>query len=173
MLNIYLPGMSQKNEAELESFKTAFETQKKILIALKYRHWGELSLEFDFQFELDNCKSLLKNNLAIQVNLICKSVGTALGAKTLNKEKIKINKLVLMGIPSDFLKANWDSYRFAISNANQVLVLLNEKDPYVDHAQVDQLVQGVTNLKVEVIKGIDNHMYYYADKVLSFIDSEK
>lgn len=169
MQYIYLPGMSQNNQSEQSHFTEYFFDVGHEIITFPYKNWINENNEFDFKFELKATCEIIQTKIKEELALICKSVGTILGISSIVHLKIQVKKLVLMGIPSDMLSSNVVSFHEAIDKSEEVFIILNEFDPYIDQDLVRELINKKTNVALEIIENVNIHKYFYAQRVLEFV----
>ncbi len=180
MKTIILPGYSLSNREWAEEVKRKLGEKNKAFVH-EWKHWatGE---QKDFSVE-GEAKKILSEVGSGSVNIIAKSIGTLVAATLLNKQSLassagkiapQINKLILCGIPSAFIKDNKleDESYFGLKklSPDKVVVFQNEKDPLASFEKIKEMFSKIDPQIKVIEKDREDHDYpFYSDfeKILS------
>jgi predicted alpha/beta-hydrolase family hydrolase len=162
MKTFILPGNSSGNQEWLDYLKhelSGLDTQ-----FIQWPHW-QTGNEADFVVE-QQAKVVADQINGNQVNILAKSIGTLITMLLLLEHHVKINKLILCGIPvQGFKEGDAAKYVQALKDfdAEHLLCVQNAQDPWGSFAEVETFVHGI-NPKIRIIeKSAANHAYPYAD----------
>jgi len=168
MRTIILPGYSLSNREWAEEI--AKRLPAKIHI---WKHWetGEQK-DFSLQNEVQKVLSEIGDS---NVNIIAKSIGTLVAVTLLDKIAPQIQKIILCGIPTAFIKDNRleDKSYLLLKDfpSENVLIIQNKKDPLATYNQIKEMFSKI-NPKIKVIEGNrENHSYPFYSDFESFLSS--
>ena len=94
---LLLPGNSSRHGEWIESLKLAVAPRFQHTETQHYRHWQAGGKQADIDYEIGVAQSKVER-LEPYI-IIAKSIGTAIAAKGVVDEKLKPEKLVLLGVP--------------------------------------------------------------------------
>jgi pimeloyl-ACP methyl ester carboxylesterase len=167
MKTLFLPGYSVTNKLWME--ETITNLPELSFVPAYWEHWSSFT-EQPFQYDLEIRKviSTLPNE---PVNILSKSIGTVIALKLLATKKVNLSKLVLCGIPLHTVpEATFDLFRpLSALNANDILVIQNDKDPVAPSSEVVELISSI-NPDIKIINKPDStHTYRYSDDFAKFL----
>lgn len=156
MKTIILPGFSPKNAEWARQAKGKLTVHGLQTTVHKWDHWEGGS--FNPSYEV---KKIIKEIGNQKVNILAKSVGTAIANQVIGVIPKQINKIILCGIPSVEIEkyANFSNFP-----GDKVIDFQNENDPWVKYEDVKKMLKAI-NPKITVIKKdrSDHHYPYYQD----------
>jgi hypothetical protein len=168
MKTIILPGQSVKNKEWAQEVKSKLESNQLVCETIEWTHWNhKIEGEFDTAGDLQRVKELIGEQ---KVNILAKSIGTFITAYLLDQIPSQLNKLVLCGIPLNFLKNHFldEDYFKVIKKANgkNITVLQNTADPLGSFEEIEKVFKK-TNPEIKVLeRKRDDHSYpHYQDFV--------
>lgn len=163
-----LPGFSKRNHEWALDVQSGFEEQSSIDSTIVcWPHWETGNVEEGW-IEKEALKITEKVG-ENTVNILAKSVGTMVAMEVL-KQSVKVNKLILCGIPiEDFQEDSKERYRaLCCVDINNVVIIQNDKDPHGNVSQVKSLISEF-NPNVEIKTKIGNHHEYpYINDFIAF-----
>lgn len=166
MRTIILPGQSIKNKAWAEEIAkqiglTNFEI-------INWEHWKDGS-DRPLDIELETRKVL--DAIGSQdVQILAKSIGTLITAKILEKIPSQITKIILCGLPLNFLNEEKSAYKiFADFAADKIIVIQNENDTAGLFSEAKDFFYKI-NPKIPIIsKPRADHSYPYPEDFRNFL----
>ena len=168
MNTIILPGFSLKNKDWAEKIKLEIESTFLVTIH-SWKHWNTGSAQPGWTN--DEFNSILKSLPNEKVNIIAKSIGTLVACLIAKSNAVKINKLILCGIPvNDISENDKDTYQNLKNlSVDKILCIQNEKDPHGSLEDINILLSKINrNIKI-VSKPRADHEYPYADEFINFL----
>lgn len=186
MLNVYLPGYSQSNEATTAAIGKKFRKRGYHIYPRYWQHWQDKALEandFDFELEIANLNKVLLNFKNAGIGVMAKSIGSALAVKWVAQTEFKLVYVMLMGIPTDLWReisaeTKQQFVQKLKDTQTPLIILQNNADPYGPAAETkanfDKLVAGSgINYEFKELEAAD-HVYndppFFADLVAKYQD---
>lgn len=170
METIILPGFSQKNKVWAEETKSSLKEIGEVSIVY-WDHWQTGSAEPGW---LENeTKKLINYIQDRQVNILAKSIGTAVAMGVVSQKPDSINKVILCGIPvADFTSGDEKRYEpLKYLPSDKCLCIQNESDNHGSYLEVKRFLRSI-NPNVNIIsKPRSDHEYPYFDDFSSFLKS--
>lgn len=168
---IILPGFSIRNKQWAEECCNFFLDRYEVIVH-EWLHW-ESGNNGDFKIETESQK-LYKLVGKENVYMIAKSIGTYVSMNLLNNDVVPV-KLILCGIPSDWLKENrFDQAvykKISTLDPEKLIVFQNSDDPYAKYDEIDAMISSL-NPDIRVIeKKSDTHEYYYFEDFKEFLSA--
>ncbi len=168
MQTIILPGYSLANKTEAEENQKALSPKIEATIWY-WPHWETGHTETGWlEIESERIITSLKQQ---SVNIIAKSIGTAVAMILLKRIPHQINKIILCGIPLDDFLPGTDRYYEALDYppAENILCIQNENDNHGSFVDALKFVQTI-NPEINVVsKPKSDHNYPYAEDFLTFL----
>jgi predicted alpha/beta hydrolase family esterase len=167
MKTLILPGGSIKNKEWAE--QTKLNLSKKFDCEVVFwKHWQTGQKEENW-IEKESDKIIENNNEPI--NILAKSIGTAIAAFVLQKNFALINKLILCGIPLNDLDPGEEKIYEALKiiELNNVLCIQNESDPHGNFQQVEALIHSIGSDITILSKPREDHEYPYTHDFIQFL----
>ena len=167
MLTIIFPGYSLKNKEWALEIAKEMKLGHKTLVH-EWRHWQEGSFSVNYEVE----KILEEIGKEDEVNIIAKSVGTAVTMRLLQKLDGAIKKIILCGIPT-VSEERLELFKEALSEFPQkdILVIQNDSDPLINFTDAREFM-GKVNPEIKTVKKEGGtHNYPYPEDFESFIVS--
>lgn len=180
MKTIVLPGYSPHNR------DWAYEVKNKIkipgeIIVHEWEHWdSSIRKSFSLKAEIENVSRLAFGE---KVNIIAKSVGTRVVMHLLVDGLIKINKLVLCGIPTKgdeelilgkvTVDASENIYAMGLREfpTDKVIIFQNDHDPFARYEDIKRFIWKI-NSKIKIVeKEGSTHNYPYFEDFADFLSS--
>lgn len=181
MLNLYLPGYSQKNREVLEKLTKKLQKLGWTSYGRHWPHWltGDENADFDQLAEVENIVKLAQATKTKELGVTAKSIGTIVAFYlAATQPQLKLRYLLLTGIPIGSLRELpseiKEKFVARLKEENfPVKVLQNSADPYGPAAEVAAelksfgITQGeIPNFEFTTLPGED---HVYAD-VLSYVE---
>lgn len=168
METIILPGYSSKNRAWAEEAKEKLGSS----VVVNWAHWETDSA--DSQWLTDETKRVVGLVGDKQVNILAKSIGTAVAMEVIKQKPELVNKVILCGVPiRDFNPSDENYYEpLKLFPTDKVLCIQNENDNHGSYAEAVKFLHTLNpNLKI-ISKPRSDHEYPYSDDFMKFF-SEK
>jgi len=164
---LILPGFSLKNKDWAESIQKELSGNFDCEVVY-WPHWETGEKEEDWIGK--EAQKIVENN-SEPIDIIAKSIGTAVTAFVIKKKPELIKKLILCGIPLNDLDPGeetvYDSLK--VLNTNNILCIQNEKDPHGNFEQVKKVVHTI-NPEIEIVsKARNDHEYPYSEDFIQFL----
>lgn len=163
MNTIILPGFSIKNKDWAEEVKRKLRgiVPTKVIC---WEHWkNEKAKPGWIENEAEKIIESIGNN---RVNLLAKSISTAVAMVVLKSKKEQVNKTVLCGIPvNDFLEGD-ENYYSALKTISSevVLCIQNKGDDHGSFSDVEKFVRSINpDIKVREKPRLDHEYLYFSD----------
>lgn len=164
MNTLILPGFSLRNRVWASALSKEFNGQGISTVVHEWKHW-ETGNDSDFVEEDEDAK-IIKLINDERVNILAKSVGTAVTCRLMREVPEKINKVILCGIP--FL--NKEKYEplgnFQIEN---LMIVQNSTDPLASHDAIQKFIQNINPDITVIKKEASTHDYPYGEDFLAFL----
>lgn len=168
METIILPGFSIKNKAWAEEIQKGLSSISSTSI-INWAHWDTEKSEADW-IEKEAEKTILTIQ-GKQVNIIAKSIGTAVAMVIIKLTPELINKIILCGVPThDFLVGDEKYYEPLIKfPPSKILCIQNKDDNHGSYKEVEKFLHSLnTNLKI-ISQPRSDHEYPYLDVFIDFL----
>jgi len=164
MKTLILPGYSLENKVwELEAQKHLPDS-----ILYEWKNWEDPSQAgIDMDYEIKKIVSTSAVNKS-RINILAKSIGTWVLVNLIREKRIKINNIVLCGIPlHDLSEGELDQYSSLIEiNPKNISIIKNQEDPHGSFHEVKNFV-GKINPDIKIVskdRGDHNYPYFYSFK---------
>ena len=168
METIILPGFSLKNKAWAEEIQKGLSLIFPTSI-VNWPHWETGKTEANWiEKEAEKIAYSIQSR---QVNIVAKSIGTAVSMVILNSKPELINKIILCGIPiRDFLKGDEKYYEpLRKFQLDKVLCIQNKDDNHGSYEDVEKFLHSLNpNLKI-ISQPRADHEYPYLDIFIDFL----
>ncbi|MEK7188268.1 MAG: hypothetical protein AAB685_00260 [Patescibacteria group bacterium] len=168
METIIFPGFSLKNKNWSEDIQSGLgPTIPTIMVS--WTHWETGNAESDWiEKETQRVVGLIKDK---KVNILAKSIGTAIAMGVIEQKPELVNKVVLCGIPVlDFVLG--DEKRYAVLkpfSADKVLCIQNNADNHGSYAEAKKFLHS-SNPSLKIIsKPRSDHEYPYLEEFMNFL----
>jgi predicted alpha/beta hydrolase family esterase len=167
MKTLILPGFSIKNKEWAE--QTQRELSKKFNCEVVYwKHW-ETGQKEDHWIEKEAVKIIEDNKEPI--NIIAKSIGTAVVMFVIKKTPNLIHKIILCGIPLNDLEPGEENIYEVLRTLQPktILCIQNDSDPHGGFQEVEKIIHSIEPSINIISKQRDDHEYPYTDDFIQFI----
>ncbi|KKT73934.1 MAG: hypothetical protein UW69_C0052G0007 [Microgenomates group bacterium GW2011_GWA2_44_7] len=168
METLILPGFSLKNKDWAEETKIKLSSYLPATV-IYWDHWTTGFTESNWiEKEVKKIADTIGN---MQVNILAKSIGTAISLQVIKQKPNSVNKLILCGIPTRDLNPGDQIYYVPLKSfpPDQVLCLQNENDNHGSYAEAEKFIHSLNpDLKV-ISKPRSDHEYPYSDDFISFL----
>lgn len=173
MKTIILPGYSPHNLDWALDVKNKLKSSDEIIVH-QWEHWSrESKRSFSPRREIAKITSFLGS---APVNLIAKSVGTRIAMHLIISGTLKLNKLILCGIPTKgdeklllgeiTIDRSKNIYAKALKTIDprKIIIIQNSDDPFARFRDIKKFV-GIINPRLRVIKKdrVDHNYPYFED----------
>lgn len=172
--NIILLGGNTKNNIEwIKKTKKQF-VQDYNVYELYYDHWYNDD-EINIDIELDKLVNI--TNKTDNYFIVSKSIGSIISLIGIQKERLKPQKLVIMGLPLRYIERVGIDIGMYLDNAlikSEVIIIQQENDPIGKYSEVAELLCN-RNIRLEKIPGhyhIYNNMDCIKPIIVNFLDCE-
>ncbi len=163
-----LPGFSLKNKDWAEGLQQFLSKYFSISVVY-WPHWETEAAQ-------KNWKEIQARNIAqkykgTELNVIAKSIGTLVLMTSLKEYDLKINKIILCGIPLNDLDENDKKYYEILKNISpeSILIFQNETDNHGSFNQVRDFI-GKIHPQIKLVnKPRNDHEYPYDEDFLEFL----
>ncbi len=169
METLLIGGGSFKNKAWVEELKAQLEPGIPTL-PLIFQAWeqGESVNGLNFPLELDKALKIVGDQ---KFNLLCKSVGSILGMKILERIPTQVEKIIVCGFPlNDFTAEELEAYQ-VLKNfpVETILCFQNNADPHGSFEEAKSFIAAV-NPDIKIVEKIaDSHDYPYFQDFKDFL----
>lgn len=168
MIDIILPGYSDKNKLWLETVASELKTENEVR-TIYWNHWTDFHKKFDPK---DKAIDVVDVMLDDSANLIAKSVGTLVASYVILRAPEKIKKVIFCGLPlNDLTEDDKKIVQEALTKISpeNIVCIQNDKDPHGDFDAVSKFV-SVVNPSIKIIsKQADTHEYLYTPDFEEFL----
>lgn len=169
---LILPGYSQKNRQWMEDTQRFLNSKGFEALIHPWKHWegGEFKSDDELTAIASECGESM-------LSVIAKSVGTRIAAEIVSKKILRVEKLILCGIPyhwqPDTGEPIPEHYRQALERfpSEELLCIQNDQDPYAPFESVEKLLKSINKNITVVSKESDTHEYPYFEDFSSFLSS--
>ena len=167
MKTIILPGFSLKNKDWLDNiYGRLIEVVPSK--AIEWAHWRTGKAETRW-IE----KEAKEISLTIQgpINIIAKSIGTAVATTVLKLKPDYINKIILCGVPiNDFIKGDEKYYKSLKTFPQEKFICFqNEADNHGGYKEVERFLHSLNHNLLIVSKPRSDHEYPYPNDFIDFL----
>ncbi len=168
METIILPGFSLKNKTWADDVRTSLSPALSATV-VNWAHWETGNAESGWiEQEAEKIVGVIQNR---HVNIIAKSIGTAVAMEVLRLRPNLIDRIVLCGIPTrDF--ATGDENRYGLLKTfpeDKILCIQNSIDPHGSYAEAEKFLHSI-NLRLSLVsKPRSDHEYPYTDDFINFL----
>lgn len=167
MRTLILPGYSTSNKVEAEKIKTHLDGARVESSIRYWKHWDGKT-----KFSVSQEVASVKNEVGEEkINILSKSIGTLI-ASHLIFEDVKVNKIILCGIPiNDFNPGDEEVYKKALGKIDpgHVLCIQNLSDPHGSYNQIKEFLK-MADPQIKVIsKEASDHNYPYYQDFIDFL----
>lgn len=168
MKTLILPGFSLPNKDWAEKIKKELAPTISAEV-IYWPHWKTGKEEPDW-IETEADKLSQREG---HINILAKSIGTAVAMVVLKLKPELINKLILCGIPLHDLSTGDEIYyevlkRYPEEKLPSILCIQNENDPHATFSQVEKFIHALRPEIKILSKPGDNHEYPYTDDFTYF-----
>lgn len=161
---LYFPGNSLRNKDERDLFEDYFASKSMPGYFHGWEHWIT-EREFDEDLELAVLKDILEDLDDIEnFNVLGKSMGTFFSCLLLKHASIKVENLILMGVPLGIGEERIALMQEVIKHTEaSITIFQNEFDPYGPLEKVKELFGEYAEIVVR--EGDETHQYAIAEEV--------
>jgi predicted alpha/beta hydrolase family esterase len=167
---IILPGFSLKNKQWAEDTKKDLEPDFSSTV-IYWSHWETGKAEADWiAREADKIAA----GVAEPVNIIAKSIGTAVAMEVIRQKPRSADKIIFCGVPVvDFLQGDEKYYQPLVNvPAQRFLCFQNLEDNHGSYVQAEEFLHSLNpHLKI-ISKPRSDHEYPYSDDFKAFLKPE-
>ena len=165
MRTIILPGYSPRNRDWAEDLAAEIPGAE----VHPWAHWNT-GAQMDPRAELTAIQERIG---ADTVNLLAKSVGCRIAARTILHAPAQIEQVIFCGIPSTAADSRADlAAAMARLPADRILVVQNRDDPYARYSAVREMISGI-DPGVQVVEGNRaDHHYPFPEVFKAFLSGE-
>ena len=163
MKTLILPGYSAHNR------DWALEIARELEAAEvhEWAHW-KTGGRMDPTQEL---KAILGKITGRRVNLLAKSVGCRMAARSILQNPAAVEKAVFCGIPSTDRESVEDMQRVAaVMPAGRILVVQNTADPYTPFETIEEIFREINPAIPVQERPRDDHHYPYPEDFKAFLE---
>ena len=167
-LTLILPGFSLKNKAWAEEIQKGLSLIFPTSI-VNWAHWETGKTEANWIEK--EAEKIIYSLQGEQVNIVAKSIGTAVAMVVLRLKPESINKIILCGVPiCDFLKGDEKYYEpLRKYQSDKILCIQNKDDNHGSYDNVEKFLHSLNpNLKT-ISQPRSDHEYPYLDKFIDFL----
>jgi len=173
MQTLFLSGFSDRNKDWMNSVIASLPSQE--FVPTLYPHWGK-EIEFDSylnNLNLDDYLTSVLPETNPEINILAKSYGTLLASKLISSQKVKINKVVLCGIPEKLLSSYSSIYQALATLApTNLLIIQNEFDKYGPAKEISTKLGSLgINTQIVEIPNDSSHDYNQLELFANFLNS--
>lgn len=163
MNTIIFPGFSIKNKAWADEMAIGLTAT-----VINWAHWQAGDANADWiNEEAQRVIDLIGNN---QINLLAKSIGTAVAMAVVKHNPDLINKIILCGVPIYDFNPGDESYYEPLKTfpSDKILCIQNENDNHGSFDKAQIFLQGL-NPSIKVLsKPRSDHEYPYLQDFINF-----
>ncbi len=170
MLTIIIPGFSIKNKDWAEETKNSLDAGLAPEV-IYFKHWE--TGQFEENWIENETDRIINTYRGQQINIIAKSIGTAVAMNVVKTNKENSNKVILCGIPMLDFTPGTDEYYAPLANVNtdNFLIIQNENDSHGAYPAAEKFIHSINpDLKI-VVKPRSDHEYPYWDEFKEFLVS--
>lgn len=168
MKTYILPGLSEKNKEWVDETASQVESIMP-LNKIYWPHWESGQTE-DGWIEKEAQK--VANDIGDEkINIIAKSVGTAVCMALIRLIPEKINKIILCGIPFKGLPVDAEKIYEVLKefSLDKILIIQNEDDNRGSYIEVENFIHNINSGIKIVSKPRDDHHYPYPEDFIEFL----
>jgi len=152
---IILGGNSSKNIKWLKQMEVTYKNDYNVY-GVYYDNWFN-NTDIDFEIELKKLENLTK--ALKEYTIICKSAGSIITLKAVDKEMINPSKIVIMGLPLrfiDIINIDIKNLLNRAKNNRKILIIQQKDDPQGKAKEVHEIIGN----DIELIE-IPGHYHTY------------
>ena len=164
---IILGGNSSNNIKWLKQMELTYKNDYNVY-GVYYDNWFN-NTDINYELELNKLKNITKD--LKEYIIICKSAGSVLTLKAIEKELINPSKIIIMGLPLKYIKLiNIDIKKliFNAKNNREILIIQQKDDPQGKSKEVYEIIGN--DIELIEIPG-HHHVYTKYDKIKELIDN--
>lgn len=165
---IILPGYSPKNKVWADEVWAKFSPVF-LSTVVNWEHWETGSTDPQWlDKETKRVIDLIGNK---QVNILAKSIGTAVAMGVIKQKPGGVNKVILCGVPLRDLNPGDEAYYepLKLFPAEKILCIQNENDNHGNFIEAERFLHSLNpNLKI-VSKPRSDHEYPYFEEFINFV----
>ena len=168
METIILPGFSLKNKAWAEKVRTILNSRFPTTVA-NWAHWETGHAESGWiEREAEKIVGLIQNK---QVNIVAKSIGTAVAMIIVKLKPDLVNKVILCGVPVRDLEKEDKNFYDPLRTfpEDKILCIQNSNDPHGSYAEAEKFLHSINSRLIVVSKPRSDHEYPYTDDFINFL----
>jgi len=167
MRTIILPGFSVTNKEWAEEIKNNLDLTFPTSVYY-WKHWESGKTEAQW---VENEANRIISDTQKEVNVIAKSIGTAVAMVILKLKPELINKIILCGVPIYDLREEDSKYYDVLVNfpTDKILCIQNIDDTHGSYEEVEKFLHSFNpNLKI-ISKPRSDHEYPYSEDFINFL----
>ena len=167
MLVFILPGFSSKNKVWADETRVAVEPNFPV-VAVDWAHWQTGQTELDWiEKEATKVVYLADNK---QINILAKSIGTAIAAQIVKQKPCLVNKLMLCGLPTSDLKPGDEKYYESLRTfpEDKFICIQNKEDNHGNFAEAEKFLHTLNPALKIVSRPRSDHEYPYHEDFADF-----
>ena len=168
METIILPGFSLKNKAWAEEVQTILGSRFPATV-VNWEHWKTGNAESGWvKKEAEKIVGLIQDR---RVNLIAKSIGTAVAMGVLKLKPDSVDRVILCGVPvRDFEKGDEIFYEsLRTFPEDKILCIQNSDDNHGSYAEAEKFLHLINSRFTVVSKPRSDHEYPYTEDFINFL----
>ena len=168
MKTIILPGFSMKNKVWAEEVQASLSSVFPATVA-NWAHWETGNAESRWiEREAEKIVGLIQNK---QVNIVAKSIGTAVAMIIVKLKPDLVNKVILCGVPvRDLEKEDKNFYEpLRTFPEDKILCIQNSDDPHGNYAEAEKFLHSINSRLKIISKPQSDHEYPYTDDFINFL----
>jgi len=167
METVILPGFSPKNKQWAEETQERLKSLGPVSIAY-WDHWQTGSAEPDWIEK--EAQKIIASLEGKTVNILSKSIGTAVAMEILRQMPQSINKVILCGIPITDFSEGFEKRYAPIKDfpKDKILCIQNSEDNHGGYAEAERLIHSISP-DIQIISKLrSDHEYPYIEDFLKF-----
>ncbi|MFQ5492704.1 MAG: hypothetical protein ACE5DX_00905 [Candidatus Dojkabacteria bacterium] len=164
MSYLLLPGNSPRNKQWAHTLKKDLLKKGLDFEVIDWYHWEEGGpMQYTREYKR------VSDKLTPDSVVIAKSIGTRLIADILVKEGVQVDKLIMLGVPSQ----NKQYLHLLETMSSESLVFIqNEHDPLQSHSKLEMFLEKSGKHFVLIKGGRDDHSYPFPDIISEQIKAQ-
>lgn len=162
------PVFLLKIRSGLSQFRNIFEVP---VLIIDWTHWETGKTDKDWI--LAEASKLAGQIRGRQVNLLAKSIGTAVAMCLLKTNRGAINKIILCGLPLEDLSKDDKTVYSILADfpSDKIICFQNENDNHGSFSEVQSFLHSI-NLEIRVVKSQrSDHEYPYSQRFIEFLQN--
>lgn len=164
-----LPGYSPKNRDWAEAVRKSLGTNTHVVY---WPHWSDHGCSENW---IDNeVKKFNQSHEGQELNIVAKSIGTFVAMKILGQGKVRVNKLILCGIPvKDLEVTSSEAYKALLDfPPDKLMIIQNTDDTHGSISDLREFLPFLSSNVNVVVKPRDDHEYPYTDDFSRFLTTD-